>query len=238
MMVALASVYFMDNNVAYNLSQIDIFACEAAERRVDVICFGESFLQGFDCLSWEYEKDKNIAISQNSPEVALIRQMTLEYQIDIMFGYIENANESLYSSYALIANGQLVHNYRRVSRGWKKYRSTDCHYQEGTDTQSFQYRDMDCKIALCGDLWEFNDRFSDCEILFWPVYVDYTSGEWNQNLEKYAEKAATCPNTFMINSLSVHSKAIGGSAFFRCGIVKQLYPWSMEGLLIIDTMKF
>ncbi len=238
MIIALASVIFMNNNVAFNLSQIDTFACEAAAQGVDVICFGESFLQGFDSLSWQYEKDKDIAISQNSPEVTVIRQMTLDYHIDIMFGYFEHANESLYSSYALVADGQLVHNYRRINRGWKNYWNTDYHYQEGTDTQSFQYRDIECKIALCGDLWEFNERFSGCEILIWPVYVDYTSEEWNQNLEQYAEKAATCPNTCMINSLSADPRAIGGSAFFKCGIVKQLYPWSKEGPLIIDTNQF
>jgi len=70
------------------------------------------------------------------------------------------------------------------------------------------------------------------------VYVDYTAEEWNQNLEQYAEKAATCPNTCMINSLSANPRAIGGSAFFKCGIVKHIYPWSKEGLLIIDTNKF
>jgi N-carbamoylputrescine amidase len=238
MIVALASVNLMNNNVAFNLSQIDTYACEAAAHGIDVICFGESFLQGFDSLSWQYEKDKNIAVSQNSPEVAVIRQMTLDYRIDIMFGYIEHANESLYSSYALIAEGQIVQNYRRISRGWKKYSNTDYHYQEGTDTQSFQYREMECKIALCGDLWEFNERFSGCEILFWPVYVDYTSEEWNQNLEEYAEKAAVCPNTCMINSLSEVPKAIGGSVYFEHGSVKQIFPWSKEGLLIIDKKKY
>lgn len=30
-----------------------------------MICFGEAFLQGFDSLSWNYEKDKEIAYQKN-----------------------------------------------------------------------------------------------------------------------------------------------------------------------------
>lgn len=30
---------------------------KAAQGKVGLLCFGETFLQGFDALSWEYEND-------------------------------------------------------------------------------------------------------------------------------------------------------------------------------------
>ena len=43
--------------IAFNISQIEK-ALSAAQGRVDLLCFGEAFLQGFDSLSWDYETDK------------------------------------------------------------------------------------------------------------------------------------------------------------------------------------
>ena len=86
-------------------------------------------------------------------------EATLRYQVDLALGYIEKSQDRLYSSYAVIERGRLLHNYRRISRGWKEFRITNDHYQEGTATTAFWYHGQRLQIALCGDLWDFPERF-------------------------------------------------------------------------------
>lgn len=59
--------------------------------------------------------------------------------LDILFGYLEKCDESLYSSCVVIEKGKILYNYRRISKGWKKYSLTDNHYKEGTEVGEFIY---------------------------------------------------------------------------------------------------
>lgn len=49
----------------------------------------KSFLQGFECLSWDYSKDKNIAIEQDSDIINEIKTLCKNYKVAISSGYIE-----------------------------------------------------------------------------------------------------------------------------------------------------
>lgn len=95
MKIALAAVGFMTNDTAYNLAQIEGLAKQYSDK-VDLILFGESFLQGFECLSWDYSKDINIAVEQNSDLIDEIRVFSKTYQVALSFGYIEK--DKIYSS--------------------------------------------------------------------------------------------------------------------------------------------
>ena len=54
----------------------------------------------------------------------------------IAFGYIEREDDTIYSYYAFIEDGDFVHNYRRMSVGWKESPETDNHYKEGESVSS------------------------------------------------------------------------------------------------------
>jgi len=118
MKIGLVSYEFRNNDIAFSVSQIEK-AMGSLQGKVSLLCFGEAFLQGFDALSWNYDHDKHIAISADSEIMQQLCGMTLRYEVGILFGYIEKCNDSLYSSCAVIVNGKLVHNYRRISKGWK-----------------------------------------------------------------------------------------------------------------------
>ena len=62
MKIAAASYKFRNRDVDFNLSQIER-ALRQLNGQADMLCFGESFLQGFDSLDWDYETDKEMAIS-------------------------------------------------------------------------------------------------------------------------------------------------------------------------------
>ncbi|EPV4646920.1 TPA: hypothetical protein ACSQIM_001141 [Clostridium perfringens] len=65
MKIGLASKEFINKDIEKNTHTIIKFMIEAKENNAHMICFGEAFLQGFDSLSWNYEKDKEIAYQKN-----------------------------------------------------------------------------------------------------------------------------------------------------------------------------
>ena len=185
MKIALASARIVDRDIKYNLSQMERYMKEAKMMGADIICFGEAFLQGFNALSWNFEEDRKIALAMSSPEFAKIKALTKEIGIDVLFGYNELNNNSIYSSCALVMDGKILHNYRRISKGWKEYSITDEHYKEGTNVDIFDYKGKKCAIGLCGDLWDYPDRFALGEdIILWPVYVCWTKEEWEKGGQK------------------------------------------------------
>ncbi len=235
MKIALASARIVDRDITYNLSQMERYMKEAKGEGVDLVCFGEAFLQGFDALSWQYEEDKKIAVPVSSWEFTQIKKLTKELGVDVLFGYNELEHETIYSSCALISDGKILHNYRRISKGWKEYTKTDEHYKEGSAVEVFEYRGKKCAIGLCGDLWDHPEKFSlGEEILFWPVYVSWTKEEWeNGGKAEYAQQARLCcKHTLYINSLC-DGDAFGGAAYFVDGAVQKEIPIFTEGVLYI-----
>ena len=236
MKIALASARIVDRDINYNLSQMERYMKDAKELGADLVCFGEAFLQGFNALSWQYEEDNKIALTTFSPEFDRIKALTNEIGIDVLFGYNELDDDTIYSSCALIADGTIIHNYRRISRGWKEYSKTDEHYKEGSTVEVFEYKGKKCVIGLCGDLWDYPERFALLEdLLLWPVYVCWTKEEWeNGGKIEYAEQAKLCcENTLYINSIC-DGDAFGGAAHFLGGKVQKELPIFNEGLLIVE----
>ncbi|MBE5782388.1 MAG: carbon-nitrogen hydrolase family protein [Clostridiales bacterium] len=237
MKIALASALIIDRDIPFNLSQMEKYMQEAKANGACLVCFGEAFLQGFNALSWQFEKDRKTALSTESEEFAKIKAWSTKIGIDVLFGYNELDGDRLYSSCALIANGELLRNYRRISKGWKEYSRTDLHYQEGEIVDIFDYHGKKCVIALCGDVWDFPERFALGEdILFWPVYVSWTREEWeNGGKKEYAEQAKRCcPYTLYVNSLC-REDAFGGAAMFANGSIPKELPLFQEGLLYADV---
>lgn len=236
MRIGLASYRCENKNIEFNISRIER-AMREMQGKVDLLCFGEAFLQGFDSLCWDYEIDKNIAVSKASEPMERLRKMTLQYGMAVLFGYIERDGEKLYSSCAVIADGAVVHNYRRISKGWKEFTRTDEHYCEGRSTGEFRLQGKDFMIALCGDLWDFPERFQTEHTLLWPVYVNYQTEEWEDGvIDEYAAQAALAAReTLMINPLDSDPVNHGGSFCFRNGTVAQKLPFDTEGVLVVTV---
>lgn len=236
MRIALAAARHINRDISYNLAKMERFMREAAERSVDFVCFGEAFLQGFDCLDWDYETDCDMAITTQSGVFSYICTLSKEIGIDVLFGFIEREGETLYSSAALIAGGQLHQLYRRISRGWKVYWRTDEHYREGEDVCVFDYRDKRFTIALCGDLWDCSERFALGEdVLLWPVHISYMQEEWNagEGMEYAKQAQLACKTTLMINNIA-DGDAHGGAFLFEAGEIKKAFEMDREGLLVVE----
>ena len=235
MRIGLVSFRCENKNTSFNMSQIER-AMRETEGKVDLLCLGEAFLQGFDSLCWDYEADKQVALEHSSKEINQLRRQTIQYGVSLVVGYIEKDREKLFSSCMVLSDGEIIHNYRRISKGWKECSKTDDHYCEGTDTSSFRLHGKDMKLALCGDLWDFPEKFRTDHLLIWPVYVSFSLEEWNSGiLDEYAVQAALAANdTLMINPIDYEPVNHGGSFYFQDSQVVKKIPFDEEQILIID----
>ena len=235
MRIGLVSYRCENRNIAFNMSQIER-AMKLTEGKADLLCFGEAFLQGFDALCWDYDTDKGTALELSSETITRLRDWTVRYGVSLITGYIEKDGEKLYSSCVVLSDGEIVHNYRRISKGWKEYSITDGHYCEGTDTAPFALNEKNIRLTLCGDLWDFPDRFKTDHLLIWPVYVNYTPDEWNEGvLEEYAAQAAlAAKDVLMINPLDNEPVNHGGSFRFHDGQIIARLPFDEESILFVD----
>lgn len=220
-------------------------AMSAAAGKADVILFGESALQGFDCLCWDYETDKCTAVEVTNPTIKRLQSAAREHHIAVSFGLIECAEDALYSSQIFIgADGEIVDLFRRVSIGWKEFGKTVEHYREGAAFGRFSYGGVTFSVGLCGDLWtegrpeEMNALNAD--LVLWPVWCDYRAENWNCAIKhEYAKQAAICGKTvLLVNPFCADPEAVdcaaGGAAVFQNGEIVAELPAGQAGCLMFE----
>lgn len=244
MRIALASAPVKNKNMEFNL-QTMIAAMEKASGQADVILFGESVLQGFDSLCWDFATDKNIAVALTDPPIQWMSEAAKRNRIAVSFGFIERVEDSLYSSQVFIgANGEIVNVFHRVSVGWKEYDKTDDHYREGAHFEKFSYGEKTFSIGLCGDLWTDSRpeemKALNADVNLWPVWCDYTADEWNRNIKyEYAQQAALCGDcVLLVNPFcadpEITDVAAGGAAYFKNGSIEAEMSSGSSGVVIVE----
>lgn len=243
MIACLAAKSFINKDIYYNKKQIIETICDSSNK-ADLIVFGEAFLQGFDCLSWNYEEDINMALSINDEIINEIREKAKEKSVAISFGYIEKDEENIYSSQLTIdKNGDIINNYRRVSIGWKE-RKAGNNYKEGCSFYLFKYNNISFSIGLCGDMWD-DDNVNKMkelrpEVVLWPVYLDYNYNEWNNSIKyEYSIQAQRfCDKVLCVNSFCLDKDedeiAKGGACYFEKGKIKEESLAGKESLLFVE----
>lgn len=234
MKIGLAAYEFKNDDLNFNLKQIEEALINASNKGLDIVLFGEAFLQGFDGINFNFDNDKNIAFDKNSKVMVKLCELTKKYHVDLGMGYFELANDSIYSSYAIIENGKIIHNYRRISTGWKE-EIADYHYKEGNESKEFIYKGQSFKIALCGDLWVMNERFKTNGILIWPIYVNFNLNDLHLNENDYLNQAMLVSNKcVLINSISYEPIAHGGAFYYENGKVEKRLAYDLNDILEIE----
>ena len=235
MQVGLVTFECKNRNVSFNMSQIER-AMRESQGKVDLLCFGEAYLQGFDSLCWDYAIDKEMALEMKSETVCQLCKWSKEYGVALLTGYIEKEKECLHSSCIVIEDGEILHNYRRITKGWKEYWKTDGHYQEGNKTEDIIFRNHQIRLALCGDMWDCPERFKTKHLLIWPVYVNFAVEEWERaEMASYARQAALATeHVLMVNPIDYEPQNHGGAFYFFNGTILDRLPFDQEGILIVD----
>ena len=242
MNIALAAVGFKNGDISYNKEKI-ITVIREHRYQADLILFGETFLQGFNSLSWNYEKDKDVAITIDDPVVAEIMKAAKEFSVAVSFGYVEKTEDSLFSSQLTIGkNGSILDNYRRITIGWKEA-VADSHYKEGECFHTFYFEGKEIAVGLCGDLW-YDENIEQMnklnpDVVLWPVYTDFNYNEWNNTvINEYSEQVAGVGcGVCYVNSVCLDRKgeeiAKGGAAYFMDGKIKYQTPAGEESILYV-----
>ena len=77
MRILLASAPVINREIKFNLQTL-LEYMKAYRGKAELIVFGESILQGFECLCWDYEKDRSVGISLEDAPVRRIRAAAKE----------------------------------------------------------------------------------------------------------------------------------------------------------------
>lgn len=157
MRLALASQPVRNGDVAWNVRCMED-VLRACSGRADTVVFGESVLQGFDCLRWDYARDCTVAAAWTDEPVRHLQAAARENGAAVSFGMIEPRGRWALQQSGLPRRGRrLIDVFRRVSVGWKDVRRTDRHYREGDGFHLFSYGGIRFATALCGrplDAWQ------------------------------------------------------------------------------------
>jgi len=220
MKIGLATAEFKNNDTIGNIKTIKQYMKEAQIEQVDLLLFGESFLQGFDSLTWEPENDVAIALAKDDKQIQELRNYCQALRVALGFGYMEKCGNKFYCSYLIFDhNGCELTNYRRVSTGWR-YPHVDTNFcQEGNQLSVFEYGGRKFTIGLCGDFWD--DQLVakipvDTEVVLWPNFRTIEKEVWvATEFDEYVERAKSlAKNVFFVNSICRDEKAVGhGGAF-------------------------
>ncbi len=244
MKIALASSRVIDKDIDFNIHSM-LEAIRDSSGRADMILFGESVLQGFNSLCWDYEKDKYMAVSLTDAPICRMQEAAKEYEIAVSFGYIEKVGELLYSSQIVIdSNGTVIHNFHRVSEGWKDCWLTDDHYREGDAFTVFAYQGKRFAIGLCGDLWTEGRpeemKALNVDVILWPVCCGYDIDEWNSKAKfEYAEQAALCGECVLFvdptyTAPDIMARTTSAAIYFKNGKIAAELPAGESGILIVE----
>ena len=181
---------------------------KSKKSNVDLLLFGETYLQGFNSLKWIPEKDLPVGIERQSKIINILRLCCSEIEMALGMGYIERANGKLFSSYLVIdKKGHDIINYRRISKGWRNPNSDNEIYREGNEIYTFDYMGYKMSVGLCGDFWD-NDVMQKIpkekiDIMLWPAFVYYDKNEWTaEEFNSYIDQSRKiCKNIVFINSI-------------------------------------
>ena len=95
MKIVLASMAVKSKDIIGNLNTISD-SINDCRQKAYLIVFCEAFLQGFDCLCWNCELDKKVAIYLYDEALKRIQESAKKFN-SVSFGFIERKDECLYS---------------------------------------------------------------------------------------------------------------------------------------------
>lgn len=232
-----------EGRVSSNLARIWDMAVQARQRGLDAIFFGEAFLQGFDSLAFQPEKDRGLALALSSGVIISIRQAAIHHKLAIGFGFYELDGSSIYSSYLVVGeDGQTLCHYRRISPGWRYPDAPAC-YREGKDLIAFPLKGRSLGLVVCGDLWEdtlMADMKSLCQAadaLLWPVHCDYPLEDWENGIRaEYVSRTrlVDLPVLFVNNLHTAPDRARGGAYRWQKGQETASLPAGQAGMLEVS----
>ncbi len=196
-----------------NLAHIEVMINEAADAGAQLILFPETALTG---LINNDDPAHDLPLGQPIPGPATRRlgDLARDRGIYVAIGLFELDGGRLYDSAILIdPAGEIVLQYRRISRGWRSPRADPAAYGEGDTITKVETPHGSFAFLICGDLGddELLDRVRalDVDWLLFPFARNfndnsYDQERWDRDEEPWyrAQAARTGSTTLMVNYLA------------------------------------
>jgi predicted amidohydrolase len=145
MKIAACQLPDVQNDIDHALSLIELSAADAQRHAVDLVCFPECFLQGYD-VSAEYVASAAIDLTSQTFE-RMLRRLE-RFEPVIVFGLIEKEGGRFYNTAVVIERGTLVTRYRKAHL----IGSEQSVFQAGSEAVAFDVCGITVGINICYDL--------------------------------------------------------------------------------------
>lgn len=218
MKAAAAAMKSIDFDIQGNIERISELFAQIKQKKASYLFIGEASLNGFDGLTWKYDKDiiEN-AFDIDGRVISELRRLCRKYEVGLGVGCYEKHDENISNSYFIFdKHGKTECRYRRISKGWKGSVYTDSRYTNGQEYSFVKLGNTRYLISICGDLWDpeyfngLNKLYFDA--ILWPVYLDYSINEWEYAAEKeYCDQIKMFgKRTILINSRGIRTDSAKG----------------------------
>ena len=149
--VALSQMNSVVGNFQYNLERIENCIIEATKFKADLVVFPELVLTGYPpedlLLKNDFIEANNKALKHISSGVK---------KIVVVIGYAEKVKMNLYNSAAIIYEGRVIGNYRKMILPNYGVFDEKRYFTEGHEPTCFLMNGLTIGLTICEDIWDAN----------------------------------------------------------------------------------
>ncbi|MDO5154547.1 MAG: carbon-nitrogen family hydrolase [Eubacteriales bacterium] len=132
-------------NKAENQKRARTLMEEAKQQKVDLLVFPEMTLTGFSMNTKLLGEEMLL-----SPTLHFFKECSKQYDMAMMFGYVEEFGEEYYNKCMLVANGKVLMDYDKIHPF--SYGDEGKHYVGGSKVKTATFMDMVVSGFVCYDL--------------------------------------------------------------------------------------
>lgn len=200
MKIAACQLPDVRNDVPLALSLIKAYTADAQQSGVNLICFPECFLQGYD-LRAEHVTD--VAIDLNSEEFARLLKELESLEPVMVVGLIEREAGAFYNTAVAIDRGKLLARYRKTYL----LKHEQSIFESGNGTPVFGIAGTNVGINICYDL-NFSESVASAaaagaELLVCPcnnMMPRKTAEEWKLRHHEIRSRRAQEQSLWLVSS--------------------------------------
>lgn len=234
--VAACQLFDVQDDLEQSLAKIKEYATRAAAEGAALVCFPESYLQGYTTLE-TLARERALDISSR-PFADILKQLA-SLQPTLVIGFIEQSEEQLFISAAIVRQGTLLGCYRktRLAPGERLF-------DPGTETPTFEVEGLRFGVNICYEL-----NLPECaatiasqqaQLMVCPCYnmLHPENAEWWKHRHNAIRAERTRETGLWLLSADVTGKRDGQIAYGPTalidpgGTVVAQVPLMEEGLLV------
>jgi NAD+ synthase (glutamine-hydrolysing) len=149
--VALSQMNAVVGDFKYNVERIENYIMEATKFKADLVVFPELVLTGYPPEDLLLKNDFIEANNKALKHISLrVKKMV------VVIGYVEKVKMNLYNSAAIIYEGRVIGNYRKMILPNYGVFDEKRYFTEGHESVCFSVNGISIGLTICEDIWDAN----------------------------------------------------------------------------------